>query len=783
MFCGNCGMQVMDGFSICPNCGAVVGNTPDVQQMNYMDNAQYTPVQDAHMYNLQYSSMQAGMMNSQGAPVEKEKKPKNAKKPKKNKSKLPIIILVVIALIGGGVAAYFMLFAKKDKEIPFDERFMSAYADKDMEKLEALMFPEDFLDKGEKKLEKCDYQILDTLEDACYECELTKFSFKEKQELDKLVEKKVVDKLLKPLKLDYEELGLGVYEIEVDEDEYDSAFRNIITYKYEDHWYMLPFLKECIGNELLMDDANTGVDLGEKLEEAISNDYLWDIANQYAGNKLTKDDIDYLPEELATVIKNTWTDDYAIQCTTNGSVGYSIVMNNNETVKVYVATDTYDMAWQVYPQPESYDDYLTGTIANAAATEGENKNLEFVRLISNQSVILGSWNADDASMVIGYNASGGDEGFTIYLLTQETGFILINPCAKSYFTGSYGKIVCTPEDKFYGNSSMPLPGIISFEVTSENNITMTFEQSHNLNSHIYQFTKGEITKDMLNAYMCDWYTYDEDREREIKKINFDWYEDIGTISEASWYDNYFKNKKVISLLDGKKLLNIQPREGLIFEDGEAYINVSYYMEQLTMEENQITYDTGLVGSGGYVCTLYNDDSEIGKKYHVIMEYSKYLKENYDWSGYESKNSTYCVPVYVDEDEIPELLFRTENDAEEYTMLLLSYYNNEVCSSDIGWNFWYAESKNSLFFEPIEDEDYGGVYGHLENGKIVEDVKVSHLMNGVIDDEEEYYYEINGEKCLEDEYEEYCEDNIKFYNEFIEEDYYNTLQDSFEEFEE
>lgn len=139
---------------------------------------------------------------------------------------------------------------------------------------------------------------------------------------------------------------------------------------------------------------------------------------------------------------------------------------------------------------------------------------------------------------------------------------------------------------------------------------------------------------------------------------------------------------------------------------------------------------------------------------VIPAYEKYVSDNFGNGEYNVYNL-----IYIDDDNIPELLF--DNSCDGRGTEVLSYRNGEIFSSSAwcrGYSFNYVPKENKMVFEGTWLEDVSGSVAHLENGVLVEE----HSYYFDFDDEvgEGGIYQIDGAECSEAEYNNFIETYFK-----------------------
>ena len=143
---------------------------------------------------------------------------------------------------------------------------------------------------------------------------------------------------------------------------------------------------------------------------------------------------------------------------------------------------------------------------------------------------------------------------------------------------------------------------------------------------------------------------------------------------------------------------------------------------------------------------------------VIPAYEKYINEKYGDGSYNAYNL-----IYIDEDNIPELLFDDSGDGTGTEVLC--YIDGEVYSTPAwcrGFEFDYVPKENKIFFGGAMYNEFSEEAAHLENGVLVTEHSYSFKLDETAD--ENGPFEIDGVQCSKEEFdiftEKYFDDNNK-----------------------
>lgn len=714
MFCTSCGNQIPDGSTVCPFCGAWLKEEPVVAVEPVKA---FEPVVNKEV-------------------VKKEKKPINKK---------PFIIGGIAVAVIAVVVVCVMLFVGRDIDKTID-MYVEAIREEDEELLLEIMFPKDARDDGEDWY--ADGAIDDLLEDMNEE--VKSISVVNSVEADEKVSV-MVDEIFDEADIDVEYTALKIVNINIQykknaEREQTTTYdingnvlddkkelSQLIAYKVGNKWYILPGVFEYCVDVWQSEDIQSAEEISTAIQSALCSEEVYNSFQPYYDVVIDlENDLEYLPESVQTAIMGYLKSVPEIQHTYDGATGFSFVVSSNGIVTVYISTETNPTEWQVYPTVESGYDY--GVVDEIATEETPvNPEYSYVKLISEQSPIMGYWQSDRAGMYIGYNVSGGDEGFAIYLQSQDfasySGFELLHSYNGYKYNGGVGNIIFS-KDSDMGTSKYDIQIIDNDTIKLVVNNRYEYDGSPIFAE--YTFKRGEITEETLSQYEGTWIdggdmfsnygTYGN-----VKALAY--CDECGSIHDKDYVEkeyNCYHSSKYVSLYDGKTLHYIFPDEGLCLEDLYAvcYTDYSYYID-----DNKMDYETGSIGGGNEYYVYFRDGSDEAKVAEALNAYQGYIDENnLDIRGYEL--------VYINDDDIPELC--AFDIIDDPRLLLYNATDKDVKCMYSSGGYQYKERENII----VVFSHVGGseAYSLMEiNDSITDFVELDYVRLDRIDDNYVYYY--------------------------------------------
>ncbi len=715
MTCKKCGKEVRDGIAFCPFCGASLKEEPVVA----------------------VEPVKASEPVIKKEVVKKEKKPINKK---------PFIIGGIAVAVIAVVVACVMLFVGRniDKTI---EKYMEAIRQEDEELLLEIMFPKDARDDGEDWY--ADGAIDDLLEDMNEE--VKSISVVNSVDADEKVSA-MIDEIFDEADIDVEYTALKIVNINIQykkdaEREQTTTYdingnvlddnkelSQLIAYKVGNKWYILPGVFEYCVDVWQSEDIQSAEEISTAIQSALCSEEVYNSFQPYYDVVIDlESDLEYLPESVQAAIMGYLNSVPEIQHTYDGATGFSFVVSSNGIVTVYISTETNPAEWQVYPTVESGYDY---GVVDEITTEDMPVNPEYsyVKLISEQSPIMGYWQSDTVGMYIGYNVSGGDEGFTVYLQSQDFGFRLLHSYKNYKYSGGNSFVQFIHEPQYETNWCE------KFKIDVIDNDTITLSTSDIgqndvvcLEPQEYTFKRAELDKETLLQYEGTWIdggdvfsnygTYGN-----IKDLAY--CDECGSIHDKDYVEkeyNCYHSSNYVSLYDGKTLHYIFPSEGLYIEELDAvcYTAYSYYVD-----DNKMDYESGAYGGGGSEYYIYfRDGSDEAKVAEALNAYQGYIDENnLDIRGYEL--------VYINDDDIPELC--AFDIIDDPRLLLYNATDKDVKCMYSSGGYQYKERENII----VVFSHVGGseAYSLMEiNDSITDFVELDYVRLDRIDDNYVYYY--------------------------------------------
>lgn len=711
MTCKKCGKEVRDGIAFCPFCGASLKEEPVV----------------------------AVEPEKASEPVVKKEVVKKEKKPINKK---PFIIGGIAVAVIAVVVACVMLFVGRniDKTI---EKYMEAIRQEDEELLLEIMFPKDARDDGEDWY--ADGAIDDLLEDMNEE--VKSISVVNSVDADEKVSA-MIDEIFDEADIDVEYTALKIVNINIQykkdsEREQTTTYdingnvlddnkelSQLIAYKVGNKWYILPGVFEYCVDVWQSEDIQSAEEISTAIQSALCSEEVYNSFQPYYDVVIDlESDLEYLPESVQTAIMGYLNSVPEIQHTYDGATGFSFVVSSNGIVTVYISTETNPAEWQVYPTVESGYDY---GVVDEITTEDTPVNPEYsyVKLISEQSPIMGYWQSDRAGMYIGYNVSGGDEGFSVYLQSQDFYFTLLHSLEDFSYSGGTGNI------KFKGNTEYN-NAIFDIQVIDEDTLKLVYTDVKYMNDELvngeYIFKRGEITKETLSQYEGNWIDGGDVFSNfgyygNVKMLSY--CDECGSIHDKDYVENEYNcyhSSKYVSLYDGKTLHYIFPHEGLSIE---GVGDVCYVGDSYAIDGDMMQYDTYVHGGGGgerYI--FFRDGSDEAKVAEALNAYQGYIDENnLDIRGYEL--------VYINDDDIPELC--AFDIIDDPRLLLYNATDKDVKCMYSSGGYQYKERENII----VVFSHVGGseAYSLMEiNDSITDFVELDYVRLDRIDDNYVYYY--------------------------------------------
>lgn len=715
MFCTSCGNQIPDGSTVCPFCGASLKEEPVVAVEPVKA---FEPVVNKEV-------------------VKKEKKPINKK---------PFIIGGIAVAVIAVVVVCVMLFVGRDIDKTID-MYVEAIREEDEELLLEIMFPKDARDDGEDWY--ADGAIDDLLEDMNEE--VKSISVVNSVDADEKVSA-MVDEIFDEADIDVEYTALKIVNINIQykknaEREQTTTYdingnvlddkkelSQLIAYKVGNKWYILPGVFEYCVDVWQSEDIQSAEEISTAIQSALCSEEVYNSFQPYYDVVIDlENDLEYLPESVQTAIMGYLKSVPEIQHTYDGATGFSFVVSSNGIVTVYISTETNPTEWQVYPTVESGYDY---GVVDEIATEETPVNLEYsyVKLISEQSPILGYWQSDRAGMYIGYNVSGGNEGFAIYLQSQDfasnSGFELLHSYNGYKYNGGAGNIIFSI-DSDLGTSKYDI------QIVDNDTIKLVVNNRYEYDGSPifaeYTFKRGEIAKETLLQYEGTWIDGGEvflDSYPYGSVMNLAYCDECGSIHVKEYEEREYycyHNDSYVCLYDGKTLHYVFPFEGL-WNEGVA--PVSYHGATYTIEGNRLKHSDYLHGGGGgsdYM--FFRDGSDEAKVAEALNAYQGYIDENnLDIRGYEL--------VYINDDDIPELC--AFDIIDDPRLLLYNATDKDVKCMYSSGGYQYKERENII----VVFSHVGGseAYSLMEiNDSITDFVELDYVRLDRIDDNYVYYY--------------------------------------------
>lgn len=382
---------------------------------------------------------------------------------------------------------------------------------------------------------------------------------------------------------------------------------------------------------------------------------------------------------------------------------------------------------------------------NSTAEVAKTPDEIYEELISDKSPILGYWQAEGAGMYIGYNATGGDEGFTAYILinipsSEESTYILLHE--RNGYTQSNDEGNIKYENRYKDNEYFE----IVYNADGTLLLTGDLELYTGVKPVSYSFTPSQVDRSIINKFSGPWVgdkAFDFDTYTEYKIIydeNCGYIHENGDTKDSQRYHT----DKCITLYNGIDTLYYNfPSQGLygVYEDISGYIDDMYELDGDVLEYTVSQREGGLFG-----WIFVRENSKLEQISNAVYAYEEYVNDMYGSDDIE------CALIYIDDDYIPECVLRTEYT---YSDIVLSWNNGKVssCCGEFGTSLlYYREKTGELTFSESGGSFHEQEYYTLKNGEFIKR-GVDTVFEG---DNNIYEYYITEEQTIvsEPQYREY-----------------------------
>lgn len=445
----------------------------------------------------------------------------------------------------------------------------------------------------------------------------------------------------------------------------------VVAYKYKGAWYMMPGIFDDACNKMVNQDSETAKTIASAVQTCLADETMYDVLLPYEGMVITMNhEYQYLPqlirdtmnEKLGNALPEIAYDRYETD-------GFAFRVTDG-LVEVFVADANNRQEWQLYPNSQlERERYLAGEHdTELPVISYENC---FMQLICEQSPLLGYWQSDSAGMYIAYSATGGTEGFTVYLQTHDHGFEILHPFGDYVIGQENGKLVYRKalEDGSVGNI---------FEIIPQTDGTLLLNAYFSGDGdYAYTFASGQISRDIHAKLEGEWlYTYESQPLKEDSVVTMQYHEECGTVHMVNPESGcYYADSEspVFALYDGVDVLHyVTPAKNLYVE---YQMQICYGGDWYRfVNDNQVNADTYWNGGGGGMYSYYyREGSEEAKRALVEDAFEAYFQD-YDIS-YDR-----CAFVDIDGDNMPELVCQVGQG-----QFLLKYHNGSVLKAETVWS--------------------------------------------------------------------------------------------------
>ena len=705
VYCGKCGAEQKKQGTFCEKCG------------NRLTEAGTTSSPKAAQAG---QTVRPSYNNKPNTVDQKQTAPE---KPKKKISPLPFIIgggavalIIVVVLILTTVMGRNMNQTVK--------KFAKAYSAENENKIISLMYPKDAKKDAESYYSSHD--IVRQCKSLYGSVDLSSYEVTAETDADSELQADF-NTVIRSMGITIETEELKKVTLSQGAESSSGKSFEVMMYRTGNRWYIVPNALEQVIANRQEEDVERGETIASAIQSTLASGQVQEAMSDYQNINISlTDDLEYLPQAFQDEFKTNMGKDSVsdLRHTDDGATGYAFKITDSGTVYVYISSDAHLDEWQI--SPDTTESYFAGEKREVTEQDKveNNKELRYVRLISEKSPLLGYWQADTAGMYIGYNILG-DEGLAVYLFTHEGEY-------------AYRTIISIDEYTLSGNDGMiELQNdynkyLISVQDTKH--VTLHVEGDY-IDTNDYAFTQGEIGREILSQYEGTWVSqYGGSRD-------FVYDETCGAVHETDDMVRDFHDQSFIALYDGVNTL------GYIFEMDEKNDELSVGQNhsgssyQINGDKLRHEWWGGTSQDGNDYFRDGSDEAEVLK---AVNAYDEWLKANNYTSGYK-----YAL-AYIDGDDIPELIIHEIND--NFGDALLTYYNQEVYRVSSGQALMGYTEKGGYFLEHYNGLAAENNYIKLSNGNVEIVASSFEGFSPVVGDFADYT--VGGQSVSENDYNNY-----------------------------
>ena len=542
----------------------------------------------------------------------------------RSKKKRPVILgIAAAACVAFLIIFSLMTFRSENRAW---SSFAKAFGKGAEDRMLTVMFPRNQRDSAKKYITSEQLDLTQRFKKYFGSDNVKKYKISKTDEADDML-KADFDSLLEKMNISMDYKNLSSVTL--------SSGMKVVMYQVGSKWYILPDADKYMTELNCKEDIENAGKIYKASKEIIeSNNRIREMMRPYYDVMISlKDEFDYLPPTFRNALAEKLGGQIPeIKNKRSGAVGFALSIDDG----VYISSDKYLNEWETFDDGVLDEDYLYGRRSEdheyAISTKTSESEFSYVKLIGDNSPILGYWQAEDGGMYIGYDTLGQDKRFMIF----STFYTVIYPYGgNDEMSGEEGKI--------YLRSG--------YEETDEATVTITVKDRDHIDLELirseddrvaYQFERSELSAEILNRYAGNWMKgsaatlVTADTDKKIVYMD-DWGMDSYTGTPICMYDG------------SSTMLCMLPYQGDwqgLTEYASSYPYTYYYME---LDGEKMEYWGTVSGGDAYVEeTFYKEGSAQAEREPMIEAF----KNDLYIEGIEDYK---CSFICFDDDDVPECI--------------------------------------------------------------------------------------------------------------------------------